>query len=250
MIPTLAFLEKSADGLVAPLRGPVRQLSSFREPAHTLSHVARIRVRVAHYVPLIELGISAVLASSGEFEVVTPPASRACHPADISYGATDVLVADADTGLRALSGKDVSRNVLIIAQDDGEDLIRKALVKGVRGFLLHTCEVEELTAAVKTLSRGGTAFTPLVTNRIVQSFAFQPLSDRELEVLQLMVQGSSDKDIARKLVIALGTVKSHVKSILTKLGAARRAEAAAIAQRRGIARLDSPLESTTLRKTI
>jgi DNA-binding NarL/FixJ family response regulator len=65
-----------------------------------------------------------------------------------------------------------------------------------------------------------------------------------------MVQGFSDKDMARKLMIAPGTVKSHVRSILTKLGAARRAEAAAIAQRRGIARLDRPLEVSAQRVAI
>ncbi len=84
---------------------------------------------------------------------------------------------------------------------------------------------------------------PWVANRIVQSFAFEELTERELDVLHLMVQGLTDKDMARQLLIALGTVKSHVRSILTKLGASRRTEAAAIAQRRGLARLSNPFES-------
>ena len=106
-------------------------------------------------------------------------------------------------------------------------------------MLLHTCAPEELTAAVRTIALGGTAFAPHVANRIVQSIASDSLTERELEVLQLLVQGSTDKDVARRLRIALGTVKSHVRSILSKLGATRRTEAAAIAQRRGLAHLEA-----------
>jgi DNA-binding NarL/FixJ family response regulator len=185
------------------------------------------RVRVTHGVPLIESGISAVLASSGEFELVS------------SHTMADVLIADIGAGLRALESG-MCRNILILAEDDGETAIRKAVELGVRGFLLHDCEVEELLSAIRTVGRGGTVFASSVANRMVQSLAFEQLSERELEVLQLMVHGLSDKDMARKLFIAPGTVKSHVGSILTKLRAGRRTEAAAIAQRRGIARLDGP----------
>ena len=189
---------------------------------------AKTRVRVAHSVPLIEGGIRATLAASSEFEVV-------------AHGtAAEVMIADLEGGLRALDSG-VCRNVLIIAHDDGETMVRNAVERGVRGFLLQDCEVEELRSAIRTIARGGTVFAPCVASRMVQSLAFDALTERELEVIQLMVHGLSDKDMARKLFIAPGTVKSHVRSILTKLRAGRRAEAAAIAQRRGIARLDRSL---------
>ncbi len=133
-------------------------------------------MRVAHSVPLIGYGIGAILSGLGEFEVV--------RPVGRSSGAADVLIADVEAGL----GSGTHRNTLIIAQDDGEAVIRKALQKGVRGFLLHTCAAHELTAAVRALNRGGTAFAPRVANRIAQSFSFEPLSDRELEVLHLLMQ--------------------------------------------------------------
>jgi DNA-binding NarL/FixJ family response regulator len=189
---------------------------------------AKISVRIAHGVPLIERGISATLAVSEEFELVSPGT------------AADVLIADLDSGLRALNSG-ACRNVLVVAHDDGETMVRNAIEHGVRGFLLHDCEIEELTGAIRTVARGGTVFARAVANRMVQSLAFDALTERELEVVQLMVHGLSDKDMARKLHIAPGTVKSHVRAILTKLRAGRRAEAAAIAQRRGIARLDRPL---------
>lgn len=239
MIQMIAPVPQRADGMIAPVSGPARGLLGLREPTHSASHVARIRVRVAHGVPLIGSGIIAILSSSSEFEVVASRAKSRGHAVGGSQGTADVLVADVDAGFRALDSDGVCRNVLMVAQDGGEAVIRKALGKGVRGFLFHTCGVEELMTAVKTVSRGGTAFAPLVTNRIVESFSSELLTERELEVLHLMVHGFSDKDMARKLLIALGTVKSHMKSILTKLGGARRTEAAAIAQRRGIANVAS-----------
>jgi DNA-binding NarL/FixJ family response regulator len=236
MNPISRPTEQRADGLVVPIRTSVREFPSRRKPLHPPSQMARTHVRIEHRVPLIRSGINAILAGSGEFELVAAPAYGQAR--DASHSETDVLIADVDTGLSALESG-IACNVLIVAQEDGEVLIRKALAKGVRGFLLHTCAAEELTTAVKTVSLGGTAFAPLVTDRILQSFAFEQLTERELQVLQLIVHGCSNKDIARKLQIAPGTIKSHVKAIFIKLGAARRAEAAAIAQRRGIARLDN-----------
>lgn len=202
-------------------------------PMGAASRIGKIRVRVAHGIPLIAMGVSATLSGSREFEVLGA-ATRA-------NGAADVLITDVDA-LSVPGNGTAHRNVLIVAQDDGEAVIRKAMQKGVRGFLLHTCAADELIAAVRTVSRGGAAFAPWVASRIAQSFSFDPLSERELQVLRLLMQGSSDKDVARRLLIAPGTVKSHVRSILTKLGASRRTEAAAIAQRRGIARLDNSLD--------
>jgi DNA-binding NarL/FixJ family response regulator len=205
-------------------RAPFLRKIVNHEPGLPPPGPARIRVRVEHSIPLTGTGITALLMRSSDFEVAAPDAE------------VDVLIADLDAGLRALDSGS-ARHVLIVAQDDGEPSIRAALSRGARGFLLHSCSVEELGAAVRTISRGGTAFAPSVASRIAQSLASDPLTEREHQVLRLMVLGLSDKDMAKQLSIAPGTVKSHMKAILTKLGAARRTEAAAIALRRGIARV-------------
>lgn len=229
--------EQRADGAIAALGGPAREFLDLREPLASPAGFTRIRVRIAHGVPLIRAGITSLLAASNEFEVTVAHPKGAGPATNGSHGAADVLVADIDSALGALSSGAV-RNVLIVAQEDGEVVIRNALGRGVKGFLLHTCGIEELASAVKTVSRGGTALAPCVANRIAQSFTSEPLTGREMEVLHLMMHGLSDKDMAKELAIAPGTVKSHMKSILMKLGAARRTEAAAIAQRRGIVRIE------------
>ncbi len=104
------------------------------EPMHFMPASRGSEWRIVHGVPLIGAGIGAILSGSGEFEVSASPTS---------HNPTDVLIADIEVGLRALSGSSVSRNVLIVAHDDGEGIIRKALGKGARGFLLHTCGAEE-----------------------------------------------------------------------------------------------------------
>jgi DNA-binding CsgD family transcriptional regulator len=192
-------------------------------------HGERIQVWVCHGVPLIRAGIRAFLSSSSEFEVVA--SCGACTGG--------VLIGDLEAGMSALGTGDFGRRVLIVGGDEGEAAVRKAIRMGVRGFLLDTCDAEELRDAVRTLSRGGTVFAAAVMSTFVQGICFKPLTARQLEILQLMVHGFSDKDMARKLVISPGTVKSHMKAILTRLGAARRTEAAAIAQRRGLVRVDN-----------
>ncbi len=215
------------DGVIAPFRGSARAALRLNAPTRPTAGAEKVLVRVAHQVPLIASGVAAVLSRFREFEVSPPNAS----------GTADVFITDVDAGLRAL-GRGEFHRVLIIGQDDGEAVIRKALESGARGFLLQGCSVEELTNAVRAVSRGGTAFAAAVASRIAESFASEALTRREDQVLHFMAHGLSNKEIAQRLVISLGTVKSHVKSILVKLGASRRTEAAAIAQRRGIVRIN------------
>ncbi|HTU59121.1 MAG TPA: response regulator transcription factor [Polyangiales bacterium] len=216
-------VEFRADGSGAAAQ-PARWLSRSPEVVRAPDQDATTRVRVVHAMPLIASGIRAVIARTSDFQLVP----------ETSKGVPDVLIADVDTGLRALGDGTPCRCVLVVGQDDGEAVIRKALAQGVRGFLLLTCGFDELTMAVKALAAGGTALAPRVASRIAQSISSDALTERELEVLRLLAEGFADKAIARELLIALGTVKSHVRSILGKLGANRRTEAVAIAQRRGL----------------
>src|SRR6267378_7011439 len=96
-----------------------------------------------------------------------------------------------------------------------------------------------LIAGLRSVHAGGLALGPRVATRIADWMKQQALTTREGDILRQMMLGLSNKGIAAKLTVAVGTVKTHVKSVLEKLGAASRTEAVAIAQRRGILREES-----------
>jgi DNA-binding NarL/FixJ family response regulator len=125
---------------------------------------------------------------------------------------------------------------MILTHSDSEAKICHALEQGARGYLLLGCSLQEVIDGLRSVHGGGTALGPLVVSRVADWMKQQALTGREEDILRLMMLGLTNKAIARKLTLALGTVKTHVKSILYKLDAGSRTEAAAIAQRRGILR--------------
>ena len=114
------------------------------------------------------------------------------------------------------------------------DLVQRALQAGAIGYLLKDTPVDELAAAIRSAHAGRSTLAPAAAQALVEATARQPdpldaLTDRQKEVLALVVEGLSNVDIAERLVISPATVRYHVSTILSKLGAANRAEAAALA---------------------
>jgi two-component system NarL family response regulator len=105
---------------------------------------------------------------------------------------------------------------------------------GVRGYLPLSSCIESVVRAVRCIHNGGIAIAPAIAAKIALSLRSPTLTGREIEVLRMIMQGLPDKVIARHLQRSIATAKSHVKAILGKLGAASRAEAVAIARRRGL----------------
>jgi two-component system NarL family response regulator len=123
---------------------------------------------------------------------------------------------------------------MVLTNSDSEAKICQALELGARGYLLLGCSIQELIDALRSVYIGNTAVAPLVASRIANRMSQPALTRREEDILRQVMLGRSNKAIAANLAMALGTVKTHVKSILVKLDAASRTEAVAIAQRRGI----------------
>ncbi|APU17428.1 MULTISPECIES: response regulator [Actinoalloteichus] len=150
--------------------------------------------------------------------------------------------------LRELAERGIEIPVLVLTTFDDDSLVLDALRAGARGYLLKDVTVEQLTRAVHTLADGGTLIAPSITDRMLRAIRsgptpdgagthqIQELTEREREVLRLMAEGYSNREIAEALFLAEGTVKNHVSTILVKLGARDRTNAVLRALHQGILR--------------
>lgn len=154
----------------------------------------------------------------------------------------DVVAVDPGTdaaGLIPTLAASRVRGVLVIADSAAPDEVLATVAAGAAGYVLKTASGAELAAAVRTVAAGGTAWSRPVADALAASAGLQragthlnaDLSDRELEVLRLVVEGRDNPDIARELYISQDTVKNHVSNILNKLGVDNRIQAAVQAVR-------------------
>lgn len=205
-----------------------------------------IQVLIASDYPVMRAGLRSIL--EGEGCVVVGEASLE-DAASLSVTLRpDVVLLDMSRTERdevelyaRLMAEMPSLAVLVLSGDPSEAAVREALQAGVRGFLLRDASGEEIGEAVRTLAAGLVALHPQAATVLAAglrprppSSVEEPLTARELDVLRLMAQGLPSKTIASRLHISEHTVKFHVGSILTKLGAASRTEAVALAIRRGL----------------
>jgi DNA-binding NarL/FixJ family response regulator len=130
-----------------------------------------------------------------------------------------------------------SARIIMLTTFDGDADIRRSLEAGAQAYLLKTMPRSELLDSIRKVHDGKRYVPPEVAAHLVQNLSGDPLSRREIEVLEKIAGGNRNIDIAAMLFISDETVKGHVKHIMEKLGANDRTEAVAIALRRGIIRL-------------
>jgi NarL family two-component system response regulator LiaR len=135
---------------------------------------------------------------------------------------------------RAIRARYPQIQVIALTSFSEGDLVQQALQAGAIGYLIKDTPVDELAAAIRSAHAGRSTLAPAAAQALVEATARQPdpldaLTDRQKEVLALVVKGLSNVEIAQRLVISQATVRYHVSTILSKLGAANRAEAAALA---------------------
>jgi DNA-binding NarL/FixJ family response regulator len=193
---------------------------------------AEVSVMILCADPIISAGSAGVLHQCAGFEIVpaSEPDNFVCSPPP-----ADVVVADYETAMGlAESAPQWASNLVVFTNHDSETKICRALESGARGYLLHGVAVRELCEGICCVHRGGIALSPLVAARITNRIRGEPLTPREKAVLEQLMLGLSNKVIARTRDLRVGTVKTHVKSILQKLDANSRTAAVVTAQRRGI----------------
>lgn len=210
----------------------------------------RIQVSVVHGDPVVALGLSTALAQQLDMDVLEPDA----HPSADMAG-PHIVVADYERGLHLAArrqqgrdgregregregghghGRGLPPRVLIVTAHDREHEVRSALEAGVDGYLELGCQLQDLVQGVRHLARGSRYLSAMAAQRIADSMARSTLTEREQQVLDLVARGRSNKSVAQALAISAGTVKAHMKAILSKLDAQTRTEAASIALERGL----------------
>jgi DNA-binding NarL/FixJ family response regulator len=194
-------------------------------------------VLVAHQDPLLCAGVLAALRQNTAFTVFEDDVDRVAA----SGLRIDVVVADyghamqlTDANIRSSSSPLAAARIFALTSNDREVDIRRAIEAGIHGYLLLGAPLSELVEAVTMVAKGMRYLGRSVAQRMADSLTRAALTSREIEVLGLVVTGESNKAIARRLKIEVGTVKSHMSAIMTKLGATSRTHAAGIAASRGL----------------
>ena len=213
---------------------------------------ANPRVLVVDDQTLVRQGIRSLLELAG-IDVVAEASDGAEAIKECLLNEPDVVLLDlrmpVHDGLWFLTQQrkmDLDIPALVLTTFDDDELVLDALRTGARGYLLKDVTVDQLSHAVRSLAAGGTLIGPSITDRLIRTIRSGPsprgasgpltesLTDREIEVLRLIAEGYPNREIAKLLHLAEGTVKNHVSSVLMKLGARDRTNAVLRAIREGM----------------
>ena len=207
-----------------------------------------IRLLVCDDHPVVRSGLRGILRSQPDFEVVAE-ASNGTQAVDLARRfRPDVVLMDLRmpemdgvTATGKIKAEHPEVQVLVLTTYETDADILHAVEKGAIGFLLKDTSEENLFEAIRQAARGRSPLVPSVATRLVERMrgtGDARLSEREIEILQLVAGGLNNKSIARELLISESTVKAHMLHIFAKLGVTDRTAAVTTALRRGIIRLD------------
>ncbi|MBA3339100.1 MAG: response regulator transcription factor [Geodermatophilaceae bacterium] len=213
-----------------------------------------IRVALVDDDALIREGLRMILEQAAAIKVVATGydgaqavrIAREVHP-DLMLIDIRMPVLDGIEATRQITAEPDAPRVIILTTFELDEYVFEALRAGASGFLLKRTEPERLVEAIRVVAQGEALLSPSVTRRLIDEFSKRPasigggsaplladLTERESEVLVCIARGLSNRELAQQLFIADNTVKTHVKRILTKLGARDRAQAIVMAYESGL----------------
>lgn len=213
-----------------------------------------IRILIADDHPVVQDGLEAVLGTQSDFEVVGLAVTGVEVLQMVAEDEPDIILLDLE--MPEMDGVEVLQHLrsdypkvkgIVFTAFDSDERILGAIKAGAKGYLLKGAPSEELFEAVRTVSMGGSLLQPVVASKLIEHVSgerslddggYEPLTAREMDVMEQLAQGKTNKEIAAELVISERTVKFHVSSIFAKLRAGNRTEAVAIAARLGLVTLN------------
>jgi DNA-binding NarL/FixJ family response regulator len=206
-----------------------------------------IRIVLVDDHPVVRAGLRALVDGQDDLAVVGEADGLEQALAVVAAESPDVVLMDLSLGVGRASGADATAalrgldsppEVLVLTTYDTESDILRALEAGARGYLLKDAPPEELFGGIRATARGETVLASSVAATLVRRATpgATSVTDREVEVLELLSRGLGNKEMARELFVSEATVKSHLAHIYTKLGVDTRAGAVAAALERRIIR--------------
>lgn len=209
-----------------------------------------VRVLVAEDQTLVRAGLVAMLTTDSGIEVVAEAADgieavelATAHQPDVALLDVRMPRGDGISATREIVALGLPTRVLVLTTFGEDDVVVDALHAGAQGFLLKDTRPEELLSAVHAVASGEARLDPAVTAAVIarvrrggprKQHPVDSLTEREREVLVLLAQGMSNAEVAERLVVSTGTVKTHVASMLAKLGARDRVQAVIAAFESGL----------------
>ena len=207
-----------------------------------------VRILVTDDHPVVRAGLSGMLSGEPDFEVVGEAQNGKEAVAFVGELKPDVVLMDLRmpemdgvTAIGHIKSDYPDVHILVLTTYESDADILRAIETGATGYLLKDTPREELFGAIRTVAQGQSPLAPGVAARLMQRVRDpeeEGLSTREIEVLELVAHGTSNKEIAKQLWVSETTVKSHMLHIFDKLGVTDRTAAVTEALKRGIIRLE------------
>ncbi|HEV8368739.1 MAG TPA: response regulator transcription factor [Pyrinomonadaceae bacterium] len=204
----------------------------------------KIRIVVVDDQAVVRQGFVSLINTVADMEVVAEGTNGQQavdlyreHKPDVMLTDLRMPVLSGVEAIAAIRREFPGARIIVLTTYDGDEDIYRSLQAGAQGYLLKDVFFEDLEEAIRKVHAGSRRIPAVVAERLAERMSGSDLTGRELEVLQQIVAGRSNKEIGAQLNISEATVKSHINNILSKLGVSDRTQAATTALQRGIVHL-------------
>ena len=207
--------------------------------------MAPISILIADDHPVVREGLAALIGCYPDMQVVAAASNGReaielflQHRPDIGLFDLSMPEIDGVDAITAIRQEIPDARLIILTTYDSNEDIYRCMRAGAKAYLLKDVPRDEMVACLRAVHHGKTVVSPMMTAKLIDRLNTPALTARELEVLNCLARGDSNKEIATALYVAEGTIKTHIVAILRKLDASDRTQAVTIALKRGIMRLE------------